>query len=625
MQIQVIVMGWFLCAAVTTAVTTAAATTAPASGTQDDRVAPASTSEAQSSAAADTPAPAEPWQLCVRELCGDELGRLRNELRTYLTYHDERLAKNYEPLIKAVAASARAELIGTVIEIENLLLLIRENRKITSPRALQLNEITLSTEHIDKVVANPDLSIDEEATRKALADQSPETISLNLRGARVAFNAVKAIPIVAKESLVVLRQRISDEEIRMQIRVAIADVENNEKQVANHFHLPREAIFPGLSRWEEYKKRLISEPLSAYNLEQLSDRYQNPLILARMISEFELDRQRNPLEARALMAPELVKSYEEQLKSIKEYLSGKFDDSNLTTASLKSAMYVCLGGAALVEMYSPTQENIEAFKPLESLWRKAFLERLGGHLSIETMSKFTPFFNGLKIDFPKTKADWLKDALRDLQRAQAEAKWNWVNQSNESRQLAVIQMQFAGRSAVTEIKPMKSTEEHCKRLGNPVSDEADMSSDQVSFGALTIARPSSGGVVAFHEYAHSLSGFLRRSNGVSPHSKGVFSRWRSCLINGRDNGARFIEEDFADLLAFNLSKSKFNHIGCIDLDDKDVENFTVTQTPKKDEHSSDLFRLLHSEMVSGKVPEVCTQALKAKGETFEMVNCFEAK
>lgn len=585
---------------------------------QQDRVAPGGPSEVRPVAPTMSH---QPWQRCLHQLCGQELGRIDREVNEQYEADQDRLAQDYGQLINATIEAATAELNEAKLNLENLVQAMRQDREITSARALQFNEIISSIEYLDRVIFNSDRSVDVVATRRALADQSPEKVSITLKAAQIIAEENNNLPDVVKESLAVLKQRLTDEQIRQRIMQAVEDVERNEQMLAEHYNLPRESVFPGVARWQDYKKRLTSSQFDAYDLEQLSDRYSSPAFFAHLIREFKLETPRRPVKARSLIEPELLKAYEAELSSIQEYLSGRGPKNNLGQEVVKVAAG-CLMGAVTVKRYFPTAETIEAFKPIERRWRDDFIGNLKSHLSGETMGKVEPFFAGLRIDPPKTKEQWLKDVVRDLHRIKTEANVDWMANSDEARQLGVITMLLkSGRSAKSKYKPMEKTEELCNEKGDPVADESDINGDRVGVGALTIHRPTSGRPVSFHEYGHTLSGYLLRGKNISSKSKEKFNRWRDCLTKAKGGDTRFLEEDFADLLAFNFAKTRID-IFCGRLNDQDPDQFTLSQTNSEDTHSSRLFRLLHGEVIFGKVPDVCRDALAAKGEKFEMKNCL---
>lgn len=584
---------------------------------QKDRMAPGEATPPVSYTKSSTSRQA--WQVCLQEICGAELNGFYRGMEQYAKDNEKRHLRLYKPLQLAAINSGREELREEEYDWENLLRAVREDREISSPRALQLHDIFSSIGHIGKATYNDDGTLDLDATRAALADLPKEAQALSLKGLAASAEVGRKYPAVVLESLSVLRQRMTAQEIHKQIKETVALTEKGESDLAKHFGIPRERLFSGVSQWEGVKQRLNSGQFDAYDVEQLTSRYHPATLLKTLVEVFPQSSSRKPVKLRSLLTPERLKEIEERLRNIKAYFANPAKEG-AARAALTDAADWCFYRALTVEKYLPTENDIENFKPIEKAWRNEFLNKLEGHLSGETMGYVRPFFDGLKIDPPLTPKSWMKGILRDLENIKISSRNRLSQQSDEARQLDHVSS-LDGKRTDGELDKMASgTKKLCVEKGKPISDEADMSSDRVRIGPVTMKSPKEGRGVAFHEYAHTLSGFLRRGK-ISEHSKKIFDGWRDCLLKTKYGGDRFLEEDFGDLLSFNLGRQPINPI-CQFMNDQDADKFTLIQTDPKDKHATNLRRLLHGASIYGKIPTMCTSALEAKGEKFDMPNCM---
>lgn len=590
---------------------------------EQDRIAPGGGERPTSNYSSEYAFTAQPWQQCLRELCGEELNRFDQELKEYMKIHETRHLREFTPLIQAAVVAGNEEVLEEKIMLENLVQAVRQDREISTPRALQFHEIGLSVEHFGKLVLSADGSVDVAATRESMKGMPEEVIARTLKGAVAAREIYQKAPAVAKESLVVLRQRLTEPQIRKQIAETVASIDKNEIAIAKHFGLPRDSVFPGVNRWDEFKKGLTADQLDSYDFEQINERFYAPALLAALVTAFPISDSRKPVKVRSIVSKDLLKAAEERLNVLTEYLAGRSPKDEVVRKALKAHSLSCFRGAAIVDKYFPSAKEIEEFKPTERNWRDEYLDKLSGHLSVETMREVAPFFKSLKIDWPTTRENWMSDVTRDLERIKAEARGEWIQKSDESKQLGVDLFLIISRSGDTLDEIAKDTKELCLEKGDAISDESDFG-DRVEIGALSMKEPKQGRIIAFHEYSHSLSGFILRGRKISEHSKGKFDEWRSCLTQAKGGSKKFLEEDFADLMAYNLGGRRMD-LFCQRLNDEYADQFTVIQGDRDYEHSSKLFRLLHGALINGEIPQVCTQALATKGEKFEMVNCMATK
>ncbi len=567
----------------------------------------------------------QPWQQCLRELCGDELGRYQRELNEYSVKNYDRQSKEFLPLIQAAVSSGREELAEEKVALENMIQAYRQDESITSARALQLREIDASTDHLSEMILNADGSVDSAATREALKKIPGIDVDSSLKATTVYRKLQKEVPPVAYEHYGILRQRFSETELQKQVNEAVAEIEKNETTLATHFGMPREAVFAGVENWSKVRERLTSQKFDAYDIERLNERYGSPLVLARMVEAFPISKERKSLKVRDLVSAKLLSEAEARLKNINEYLAGAGAKDQPVVASLTKTASYCYTGAVAIEKYFPqTNKEIENFKPVEKVWRNEYIAKLTPHLSTETMGSVRPFFASLKIDPPKTREIWMKDVVQDLANIKAQATNEWMNRSKEAKQLGVVVFLMSGSSGDSLNQLAEETDKLCISKGEPIADESDMASDRVGVGAHSIKEPKLGRNIAFHEYSHTLSGFIRREK-VSNHSRAKFDGWRSCLVMSKAGSKKYLEEDFADLLGYNLSGEKVDAY-CQRSHAEDAGAFTLNRSDSdKEGHSTYLYRLLHAAAILDKVPKVCTAALEAKGEEFKLNNCMTGK
>jgi hypothetical protein len=283
----------------------------------------------------------------------------------------------------------------------------------------------------------------------------------------------------------------------------------------------------------------------------------------------------------------------------------------------------CLGHAVAADLFFPTRAEFEKFKPTEKKWREEYLSQLNGRLSKETFGRLRPKILGLRAVAGRSIENWRESTLRKLaiSKTEHEEEMSAIETHEVDRQLTALQSASDMKSQMDDFSVAENVQKICSRAGNFESDEANLVSDIVNIGALSVRNPVGGRGVEFHEYGHHTQDVLNTEGILSDESRKKFEAWEQCLKDAHSGHEKFLSEDFADLVSANFD-SRRGGVFCRRISDEDEGIFTI-KDPVKDVHSSNLFRLLHFTAIQGKIPEICQSALAAKGESFTLQNCMK--
>jgi hypothetical protein len=170
----------------------------------------------------------------------------------------------------------------------------------------------------------------------------------------------------------------------------------------------------------------------------------------------------------------------------------------------------------------------------------------------------------------------------------------------------------------------------CKRFSlDGHRDMAYTAHNKILTSWLSVAKPEIGRGVMAHELGHRVSSTIRKMK-VSEHSRKKFEDYRNCLgaKHASENPTpldRFTEEDWADLVAAKATSQQKMPTLCQFLarDKGEYVNLDLLQTSNEETHSSNLFRIIHSQVVQhDSLPGGCKQLLEGKRPPVEFKACY---
>lgn len=152
-------------------------------------------------------------------------------------------------------------------------------------------------------------------------------------------------------------------------------------------------------------------------------------------------------------------------------------------------------------------------------------------------------------------------------------------------------------------KPNPTSCFHLVDLG--ISDAAHTIDTGIKASWLSVKKPSYGVAILAHEFGHLVSKFSQS-----------FNSQKSCLA-GKQGNTRFMEEDFADVIAGkvlaglqNSLNGKSNY-GCVFASMEEAQSLQVQKEDIATIHSSGLFRALQlAQLSKAAIPESCKQAVQ---------------
>nr|BFD61807.1 hypothetical protein BdHM001_04880 [Bdellovibrio sp. HM001] len=138
-----------------------------------------------------------------------------------------------------------------------------------------------------------------------------------------------------------------------------------------------------------------------------------------------------------------------------------------------------------------------------------------------------------------------------------------------------------------------------------ISDAAHTTDTGIKASWLSVKKPSYGVAILAHEFGHLVSKFSQS-----------FNSQKSCLA-GKQGSTRFIEEDFADVIAGKVMTGMQNSLngksnyGCLFASTEGTPSLQVEKEDTETIHSTGLFRSLQlAQLSKAAIPESCKQAVQ---------------
>ncbi len=340
-------------------------------------------------------------------------------------------------------------------------------------------------------------------------------------------------------------------------------------------------------------------------------------------------------------------------KLAKEQLK-KLSDESILTERRKDVLEMCYT-SYLLKAALPTEIENTIFE-IETYSYKKLFRNILPNCSNYSRGKLKGLVKNIKFILPKTEKEFILFFKQKSDQFFLNEKIN-IDSFYEIDDPAILKMQGITTSydflTTPDAPPFKSLQKFCTRHGiSPVSiDYTQALSGEIVTSWQTVPLPY-GKQTIFHEYGHNIynsfaKGKLSKNSfldfkksisclqtmhtekgyckGVKPLQAKSMDEKRSTLIDIDYTECIYTEEDFSDLfIPPPASNSMSKNLFCYYLYQYDGEYLpaTVENKYKHDPHSSDFFRLLHTEFRrAGKLSDSCTNYLKSTGETFPLKDC----
>lgn len=566
---------------------------------------------------------------CVEALCEDPKFSMsveyENAYEAYLdrTPYDSELA----PLVREIRVNDANELLA---ESRLLLEWIKDKKTLTDTAAVRMFRLNLGIKDYGKIEFKSEdgaMKVDEAASRANLKDEKISKEELQRRGfvvkklrelAEQVFTEVPDNPeafalLYPKDKV---QQKIAEWEKR------ILELENKVKQ-----H-PETAFLVNSNQYRDAldSKMLIDELKSGVITSGLLNDLGGAFIFLKglELAIDDPDFRRNtshPVDL-SYFAARTVQRAERNIQLAQERLRPDFEISD----------EVCGGTWQLGQVLLPTSaQNKEMAKKIPG-FRDKFKSGLKRFLSVETWEKKSKLIDRWNAEMPQTKTAHFQHMKEMLKRAAAYSRWEkrFNDIKNGPDRDRILPLFLLDDDDDEDPHMNRSPEYDCEDLfPNIYSDAAYRAHGGFLVGPAVVRFGEKVEGIVFHELAHLLAKELQEKD-VSPATKSWFEKSRQCLaaqhteVDG-EKREFYQDEDWADLMAANLlPESRFACSFLVQSAQRAgrYELMSLINPDPTDDHSSDLFRVMHHHVVATqKLPDVCVRALEKKGQKVNFKNC----
>lgn len=345
-----------------------------------------------------------------------------------------------------------------------------------------------------------------------------------------------------------------------------------------------------------------------------------------------------------LSEPIDIRKFAEE-NNIAEQIKQKIRRAQNLQLSLNGSNYgagsTCRTAFLLAQEVLPSEQELKKYKAKVPGLLKNFKSKVTPYLSQSSAREVENQVKNWFVSFPETKEQHYSGLKKAVQKSLNQAKsrkreFSRVRNSEYRDVLYSLALKSSDESNSTDV------DEACEDLfPNVIPDAAYASAGGFIIGPMVIKHGSAAEGISAHELGHLLYNTLSHKP-VSEKTKNWFKKSRSCLVDNHTefskkeltiekrrlslfNYSTYDSEDWADLIS-SVADQKDENYACLFASQhspQDYESFSLKNHNEADSHSSHLFRLLHiNYLKNGRIPTVCRQALKTKGETPQFKNCL---
>ena len=532
--------------------------------------------------------------------------------------------REIEPLIQAISKDNALE---KVARSNSLLEWLNKAPSLKEPSSIKLFNLIQTLTHFSafKIKENQFGApiIDAENSRPQFLKLSDEEYDRRLKIGDKILRAFEDRAI--RETDPARVQLLYGNKFHEKIAEAMLVLQDKKQQIANDPEigfLTKDPGFKELFSFEKIEAQFSSDQINPESITNLNEINSVLTIFVASIKDPEFKK--------SLLGPEIdIKKtasdigietlLQDRLLKQKEFLKG-----TRPAFSLKCRVAFQLAQAGL-----PTQKELDQFSgPVKEI-KSRFAQQTKGLVCPILEKNYRDQILTMTPNLPLTKEQFLKNMKNSLSRRLEESN-KWKSKAKEAKNSERMDLRYSLgiASANSEYnETTKDIDSLCENLfPNLIPDMASPNGNSFVTGPLAIKFPE-GSAISYHELGHKLYYYM------SSHwtcDQTAFVKMRTCLNHNHtelsESTTKYESEDWADLISAQFDDQTRN-AACVLMDkakNEDFEKLSLTQTQNSNDHSSDLFRMLHVNFIkTGKIPAICQQALAAKNEKADFKNCLK--
>lgn len=559
---------------------------------------------------------------CIEALCPNGSGQVDTILDSI---SEGELPVNIrDKLLKSYFESVAAEIQSDLASLKNLQDQLKSGKPFSAESSILANGIFSSITNISKLSINVDGSINESASFDAMIanGDSRDELEATKRMHNIYEGQSRRRKSLLLQSAALAMAHLSPHELQRQISLVHGDLLRDVSAISKAMSVPPNLIINSDLIAGALAQRLLGGRYTTVDLEDLSHSSSFIEILAVAVRDPKLKQllPKAPVQLEKILDQDFVKKISERIEFMEAYLANSSDIDQEKLSAIVWEGNNCAIAAARAQALWPSAKQIQDFKGIEEEWRLEFQNALGKIFSTATSKALKGLSRRWKMVPPEPAEKFSNNIIGRFERRKTSFMENFntikglSNDSKESNSAVLVaQLKAGGVDAFAE-----SSVKVCKEAWNAMfNDSATLKSDELNLSPLTIRFPERGRAVAFHEYGHKLSLFVRSKN-ASKISREATEKRRLCLASLHDGSEKYVEEDWADMISAAAGGENKN---CYWVSPR--EGLSLANSNTKDSHSSGFFRTLHHHLTAGQsVPAVCQDAMKAKGEEIKVKSCL---
>jgi hypothetical protein len=561
------------------------------------------------------------WKACLIEIC-------QTNLNSELTQFQTAAAAAYAGYIMGTPEKrSLVKAFRDTVEVEkafddDVLGALKANHVIKYSRAANLWKDWRQLSKLQELEYKYEGSavvVDREKSREKHRDMPAEEFENIVKMAGAWITSANDLPPLFQGDVGDMQMLLSPQKMRTLIDHAVKTFKEKEAATAQQLKIPLEKLTGDPARRRRMLESLNQVPLTPHALSSFKEEFTHTQTLHTIaMSTHDTLSENIPLSS--IYSAEIRQRIEKRNAEMAAYLKGDKEKGKEIFEAEEKSVSTCMFYSALARMRLPTKAARDAFlQKDEPSMRERFANRISQMISTETGSLVKEHFGKLKVRGANTIEDF-----------EADFKRNVKNISDKPFRMRSLRPEgqdtFLAISSLSADEPWEAGEkvnDLCKTLMVSRHDaHAFLESAQIYLGQSTVLDHRFSDYIAGHEYAHSFSGLMLKHGKPSTHSASWFKGIRDCLEEGQEEGARHVEENWADQMSMAFANSGKTY-ACDQLTGENESEFTLKKPVAGgyDGHAGPFFRLMQTYSMAGKIPDVCNKAMAAKGEKFTMPNC----
>ncbi len=566
-----------------------------------------------------------PWKQCLAELCPNGAGLYQSQMKT--AGQLELTDPKEKEILDLAKVAFRKELQNSLTLNEIASEALKAGKPINSPRARIFAHAMGLVSDISLLVKKPDGSVDLGASKQKAYDYALSIGKTPISDARLQTVASVYNKYLESDNKVALLnepydfyvQHHSAEEIQSQVNEALDSLISSSNESAAAYGAPPHTLYRTLA--PDLIERYRSGNYSREDLEALQADTTNSLAIEGIVKD-------KLLLAKLMQEPVVPAEYLDKntqdllptfISSIKKYQNNDGRPLLNVPGFEKDVTDACTNTLALAKLTLPTEAQIKAFPASLENYKSEFRSAMSKRMSAHSMGTLNTAMTNFKFAIPPTYEEFKAGLKRKIEAEilgdQADSELYETMKTSNPGMLSVMAM-YVSNQSLKDLNWGDGVKKICENAKvNPIRDAAYSARDNLLVGSDTVTTSWMAGTVTKHELGHKLSDLFSEGK-MSEISKGWYDSVRTCLQKPYPFDS-YVEEDWADLMSAIAGGSG---VACSFTEDS--ADAVTLAPPIRITHSAALYRSLHQYMYRhGKIPDVCTQVLAAKGETFTLTNC----